>query len=62
MNTHSSHIITIAETKGKPPRINGYSEWYKRNRSGRGGGGVAIAVREDIENKCQLVEDLEDHN
>ena len=49
-------------TKGPPPRIDGYGTWFEKNRTQRKGGGVAIAVREDLINKCQPVDDLEDQN
>ena len=58
--THGSHIITITETKCKPPRLKGYSKWIERPRKGKGGGGVAIAVRADLERKTQKIDDLED--
>ena len=58
--TKNAHVICIAETKSIPPRIPGYSEWHMGNKRERyDGGGVAIAVREDIEKESQPVEDLE---
>ena len=60
--THGAHVITIAETKGPAPTISGYSSWYTKDRCDTRGGGVAIAVREDIINKCQPLDNMEDHN
>ena len=40
-------IAFITETKGEPPIITGY-KWYTKNRQTKKGGGVAIAVREEI--------------
>ena len=60
--TQAAHIIAITETKGPAPKIEGYSNWYEKTRNDTRGGGVAIAVREDLINKCQPVEDIEDQN
>ena len=56
----SAHVICITETRGPAPRIDGYSKWYEKVRDQSKGGGVAIAVRDDIANKCQPVDDIED--
>lgn len=61
-DTHRSHVITIAETKGSAPKLRGYSPWMQKIRAGKEGGGVAIAVREDIAKCTQPVDDLEDHD
>jgi hypothetical protein len=60
---HSSHIVAVCETKVKsenPPALQGY-EWTTRNRVGRQGGGVAIAIRNDIVKYTSPVNDLEDY-
>ena len=57
----SAQIICITETKGKPPTIPGYSEWHTGGRK-EGGGGVAIAVREDLTNNTQPIDDIEDND
>ena len=62
VDTAKCHIVTIAETKGPPPKLNGYATWYSKSRTGRDGGGVAIAAREDIANSVQIVDELEDHD
>ena len=42
---HNAHIITITETKtsGSPPQLDGYT-WISKSRTGRLGGGVAVAI------------------
>ena len=61
--THNSHILTITETKiqGDMPKLEGY-EWISKNRTGKEGGGIAIAVRNDLTNNVTRVDDLEDQN
>ena len=61
VQTNSSHIITLTETKitSHLPKINGYS-WLTKNRNYNQGGGVAILIRDDIKHTCQKVTDLED--
>ena len=60
---HNAHIITITETKTitEPPKLDGY-KWIPKSRKGRLGGGVAMAVRQDIANNVKEVPDLEDQN
>ena len=58
--TQSAHVICITETRGPAPKIEGYNRWYEKLRDQSKGGGVAIAVRDDIANKCQPVDDIED--
>ncbi len=43
-----------------PPQIPGY-EWYKKSRNDKGGG-VAIAVRNDIKSRTTQITNLEDHD
>ena len=60
--THGSHVITIAETKQIPPKLEGYSDWMYKNRKDKGGGGVSIAVRDDLKlntNEITMNEDPE---
>ena len=54
--------MAITETKGTPPTLEGYAPWYHRPRSEGDGGGVAITVRNDINQNTQLVDDLENNN
>ena len=61
VDTHNSHIVAITETHSKPPKLDGYTQWLGKNRTGKGGG-VALAVREDYANKIQPIDDLEDDN
>ena len=59
----NAHIITITETKttGSPPQLDGYT-WISKGRTGRLGGGVAMAIRNDIEKNVTQILDLEDQN
>ena len=57
---HKSHVVAIAETKQNPPRLEGYGKWYMINRKSKGGGGVAITVRCDIENNTTETQCRED--
>ena len=59
--THNSHIITITETKiqGDMPKLEGY-EWISKNRTGKEGGGIAIAVRNDLTNNVTRVDQDQD--
>ena len=61
--THNSHVITITETKtkGEPPRLEGY-HWISKNRKEKQGGGVAIAIRTDMEKHVTRVDSLEDQD
>lgn len=58
-----THIIAVTETKlkSKPNKINGY-QWKFKPRKNRDGGGVAIAIREDIWKQTREVKLLEDQN
>ena len=55
-----AHIATITETKleGDPPSMNGYT-WIKKNRTNRCGGGVAIAIRNDIISQVRMIDNIE---
>ena len=59
----NAHIIGLAETKlGKTyPAVQGY-KWVNKPRKNKGGGGVAILVREDIAHLTEEVPDLEDQD
>ena len=52
-------IVAIAETKQKPPRLQGFGKWRSTERKGRAGGGVGICARECIANKLTKVTNLE---
>ena len=49
--TAEATIIAITETAGKPPELAGYKWVATKERTNQGGGGVAIAVREDLTNR-----------
>ena len=51
------------ETKiqGDMPKLEGY-KWISKNRTGKEGGGIAIAVRNDLTNNVTRVDDLEDQD
>ena len=61
-HTANAHFVTLSETNfGKTPLpITGYS-WYNKPRK-EGGGGVAIAVRDDIHPHTNRVQNLEDQS
>ena len=59
--THGSHIIPITETRGKPPKLVLYMPCVHKTRQSRGGG-LAITVRDDISNKINVIDDLEDQD
>ena len=59
--TYQADIITLTETKQILPRITGYSPWIHKQRTNKEGGGVAIAVKEEIASKTTKVENIEDH-
>ena len=47
---------------GKPPIIQGYKWINEKTRANKGGGGVAIAVREDLIHRTQQPQNLETRN
>merc|ERR1712237_39125 len=57
---YDAHIIAVVETKQLPPKLEGYGKWNSKERTNRGGGGVAIAARADINSKKKKVENLDD--
>ena len=61
MKSEESDIALITETKGHPPKMQGY-EWFHRERMGKKGGGVAIAVKNDIARYTKRVTDIEDQD
>ena len=61
VQTHNSHIVALTETKGIPPKLDGYAKWELK-QTNKHGGGVAITVREELANNFQIVEDMEDAN
>ena len=62
-HTYDAHCITIAETKftSIPLPIKGY-KWYQKIEKTAGGGGLAIAVRDDIFPNTKVIENLEDQD
>ena len=48
---YEAHIVAVTETKQLPPKLKGYGNWKSKERTGKGGGGVAIAARLDISSK-----------
>ena len=50
-NSANAHIVAVTETKQKPARLQGYGKWISKERTKKGGGGVAICARQDIANK-----------
>ena len=60
LESAEAHFATIAETKleSDPPAVNGYS-WLKKNRKNRQGGGVAIAIRNDILPQVRMIDKVE---
>ena len=57
---YDAHLIAITETKQIPPKIEGYGKWISKERKNRGGGGVAITVKDEIYPKISKIEDIED--
>jgi len=45
--TEQSDIILLTETKGEPPMLEGY-RWYSKQRENGKGGGIAIAVTDEL--------------
>ncbi len=60
---YDAHIIAISETKQLTPKAKGYGKWNSKERKNRAGGGVAVAVRQDLVGQTSRVEGLdeEDH-
>ena len=57
---YDAHIIAVTETKQIPPQLKGYGKWKSKERKNKGGGGVAIAARSDINAKITKIDNLED--
>jgi hypothetical protein len=55
-----AHFATITETKleSDPPFLEGYT-WLKKNRNIKQGGGVAIAIRNDILSQVRIIDKVE---
>ena len=49
MKAEEIDITMLTETKGKPPALEGFT-WYSKERKNGKGGGVAIAVRNNLTN------------
>ena len=58
---HNSDIVAITETKGLPPKLEGYTQWECKQTK-KQGGGVAITVKEELANNFLTLEDMEDEN
>lgn len=61
---NGSHIVAITETKistGNPPKLDNFT-WNTKNRANKKGGGVAIAVRNDIVQYSSPVGNIEVYN
>ena len=52
--------VVVTETKQVPPRLKGYGKWRSKERTTKGGGGVAICVREHLDSRITKRNDLED--
>ena len=63
LETYQAQIATIVETKIEtiPPLIEGY-KWIIKNRHMRAGGGLAILIRDDLQNQTKVTQGLEDHD
>ena len=59
---YQADVISITETKQIPPKIPGYNNWIHKRRTGREGGGVAIAVKEELATKTSKIENMEDQD
>ena len=61
--TYQAHFILISEArlKGKPPILQGYS-WITKNRTKTTGGGVAIAIRDEVQHLIKEIKDIEDQD
>ena len=55
MTTEETDIAMLTETKGQPPAIEGYT-WYSKERKKCKGGGVAIAVKNNMANITSILE------
>ena len=53
-------IIAITETKQIPPKIDGYAKWMSKERKDRQGGGVAITVREELDQVATRCTEFDD--
>ena len=58
--TYGAHIVAVVETKQIPPRLEGYGIWNSKERKNKGGGGVAIAARNDVNSKIIKVDNLDE--
>ena len=52
--------VVVTETKQIPPRLKGFGRWRSKERTTKGGGGVAICVREHLDSRITKRDDLED--
>ena len=54
--------IMVTETKQIPPRLKGYGRWRSKERTTKGGGGVAICFKEHLDSRITKRTDLEDED
>jgi exonuclease III len=54
-------IIMLAETKGNPPYIKGYT-WYNKQRQNANGGGIAIGLKNSLAKHATQLNNIEDQN
>ena len=54
-----ANIITLTETKSKPPNIDGFTNWHAKNRTNKQGGGVAITLKSDLKNNAIKLENTD---
>ena len=52
-------IILVTETKQLPPKLRGYGKWISKERTEKGGGGVAITAKDDIYGRIDEINDIE---
>ena len=55
ISTEETDIAMLTETKGHPPAMEGYT-WYSKERKNGKGGGVAIAVKNELANNTTMPE------
>ena len=46
-----ANVVSLNETKQRPQKLKGFGAWYSKERKDREGGGVAIAVDEELQPK-----------
>jgi exonuclease III len=51
VDLYQANIVTLNETMRRPQKLKGFGAWYSKERKDREGGGVAIAVDEELQPK-----------